>query len=85
MDRLRGQTHMAHDRHPHLDDRLDGLVQRDSPFQFDGLCSTLLQQPTRVALCLLHTDLEREKGHIGNDQGPLATADHCLGVVDHLV
>ena len=83
MHGLRLQTEMAHDGNAHVNQPLHDVGDRSAAFQLHGGGATFLQQPAGVADGFPDADLEREKRHVGDDEGALGAAGDGSRVVHH--
>ena len=83
--RLGHQADVPHDRYSPRGEIADRLCHGDTAFQFDTMGWRLFQKTAGVFKGLGRAGLEGTKWHVRHEQGSLASAPRCAGVVQHLL
>ena len=85
IDALRGQSEVTADGYARLYHMPDSGQYLFAAFQFDGVCSALLEDTDRIAHGLLFAHLITAERHIDDDQCMLGGTYYALTQKDHLI
>ena len=76
---------MSHHRNAVVGQSPNHLEDGMPAFELHRRCAAFLQQPSGIAYRFSGTDLIRQEGHVGNNQGAAGATTHRSRVVDHHV
>ncbi len=85
MHRLGCKTQVSLHRDTGFDDRFDRWKPLLTPFKFNSVHSTLLQESTGVTHRFIHGGLVGHERHIADHKRVFSAASHRFAVMDHVI
>jgi hypothetical protein len=85
VDGLRREAEVAHDGDSDVDHAADVGDEGGAALEFDSVGAGLLEEACSGADGVFDAGAVGAEGHVGDDVGPLGSADDGSGVIDHLV